>query len=928
MTARTVVMTRAAAAGRILAAVLLSTGLTCGAALAQTRPAAPFAVQGTVVDWKGSAVVGATVRLENPDRTYQVKTGSDGVFRFPAVVPGKYHGRVEADGFPPFDADVDFSAPPAAPLRVQLQVLVSERIDVRPLEEGNRNLSSMTLTGKALEALGGGDLYQRLRELAGATGKPGAVQIHVDGFRAGLRLPPREAIEMIRINANSFAAEFADLTDGRIEITTKPGVDASHGNLQFTFNDASLNARDAFAPRKPMVQMRNYEGYLGGPIVPKRLGFLAYAGRWEQDLSQVINATVIDSPTLTVAPFNINFETPARSSNLFVQTSYLAAKAHSLAASYSRTNDHAQNQGLESGRGLPEYGFERRQADHTARLALISTLGTRTLNEVRVEWNRRQPRSQASTARPAVWVLDAFYAGGNPTAFLKRDSTDTIEAVNHLTRAHGNHTFKAGLEVSSRHIETFDRSGAGGTFIFGTDVERDSTGALVTDATGRAISIAPIEAYRRTVMGLPGYGPSQFSIVTGDPSVVLTQRELAIFAQDDWRPSPRLTLSYGVRGQAQTKIRGIGNVAPRLGMVWAPDWKTPSTFRGGVGLYYGRVDSSLTLEALRLDGQRQRQVVIPRPAFFAELPASFDGAAASISSIRVKARDIEEPRTITGSLSYERQLPGKTFGSVEFRWRRADRLVRSRRLSISLADRAPVLQYGSTGTSSRREIVAGVRTYVFGQPLFINYTLGVDRNDTDGPATLPADSSSLAGEFAWAATDQRHNLTISGSIALPVGISLSPFVTLGTGRPFNITTGRDNNGDTIFTDRPSLAPAGDPDAIRTATGLWLNPNPRPGDPIIPRNFGRGAGEVNIGLYAYRSIKLTRTASPPATPAAPGAPEPPEPRVYTVSLSASAENLINRTNLTGYNGVLTSSAFGQAIRSMGPRRVQVSASFGF
>lgn len=924
-------LTVAARPGRALVTMLVCIWLTAGAALAQTRGG--FAVQGTVLDWKNSPVAGAIVRLESPGRNYEVKTGTDGAFTFPAIVPGKYHGRVVAEGFPAFDRDLDLFAPPRAPLTVKLQVLVAERIEVRPLQEGNRNLSSMTLTGKDLESLGAGDFYQRLRELAGATGKPANIPIIVDGFRAGLRLPPREAIEMVRINANSFAAEFADLTDGRIEITTKPGVDDTHGQFQFAFNDDALNARDAFAPSKPPVQMRNFTGYAGGPIIRNRWGYLAYAGRWAQDANQVINATIVERPSLIVAPFNVNFETPERASNLFVQTSYLAGAAHSLSASYSRTEERARNQGLASGRGLPEYGFDRHQTDDSTRFAVISTFGPRTLNELRIEWSRRQPESQAVTQGPAVMVLDAFNGGGNQDAFFRRDATDAVRVTNHLTRAHLNHTYKVGAELNGELIKSLDRSGWGGTFIFGSDVERDSTGAPIVDAGGRTLSIAPVEAYRRTVAGLPGYGPSQFSIVTGNPSVDLSQWELATFAQDDWRPTSRLTLSYGLRSEAQTNLRRGLNVAPRFGAVWAPEGKSESTVRGGIGVFYNRVDTSLTLDALRLDGQHQREIVIPRPEFFAVLPDRFQEAASSISSVRVKAGNLGVGRTISSSLSYERQLPGSIFGSVEYRWQRADGLLRSRRLAAPAVGGTPVFQYESTGRAVRHDLVAGMRTYFRGLPIYLNYTLASTRNDTDGSRTLPADSADLSGEFGWAGSDQRHNVVISGTVKLPLDISLSPFITLGSGRPFNITTGRDNNGDTVFTDRPSFAAAGSTDAVQMRTGAWLNPNPQPGDRIIPRNFGRGAGEVNVSLYAFRIIKLNKSARPapstqPADAATPAPAAARERREYAVSLSASAENLINRTNLTGYNGVLVSSAFGQPIRALGPRRVQLTAGFSF
>ena len=46
---------------------------------------------------------------------------------------------------------------------------------------------------------------------------------------------------------------------------------------------------------------------------------------------------------------------------------------------------------------------------------------------------------------------------------------------------------------------------------------------------------------------------------------------------------------------------------------------------------------------------------------------------------------------------------------------------------------------------------------------------------------------------------------LGGSVRLPWEVRVNPFVILSSGRPFNITTGRDNNGDTLFTDRPAFA---------------------------------------------------------------------------------------------------------------------------
>ena len=70
--------------------------------------------------------------------------------------------------------------------------------------------------------------------------------------------------------------------------------------------------------------------------------------------------------------------------------------------------------------------------------------------------------------------------------------------------------------------------------------------------------------------------------------------------------------------------------------------------------------------------------------------------------------------------------------------------------------------------------------------------------------------------------------------------------------PFNITTGRDNNRDNQYWDRPSLANPGDPGAIVTRFGTF-NPNPLPGDLIIPRNYGQSPGAFTANLSVSKTF---------------------------------------------------------------------------
>src|SRR5690606_37320594 len=93
---------------------------------------------------------------------------------------------------------------------------------------------------------------------------------------------------------------------------------------------------------------------------------------------------------------------------------------------------------------------------------------------------------------------------------------------------------------------------------------------------------------------------------------------------------------------------------------------------------------------------------------------------------------------------------------------------------------------------------------------FVNYTWAESRSDTDGPTTRPADSYDLGAEYSWHGEDVRHQGTAGFTLRLPQQWIVSLFAIARSGRPFNITTGRDDNRDTLFGDRPAFASPDDP----------------------------------------------------------------------------------------------------------------------
>jgi hypothetical protein len=144
---------------------------------------------------------------------------------------------------------------------------------------------------------------------------------------------------------------------------------------------------------------------------------------------------------------------------------------------------------------------------------------------------------------------------------------------------------------------------------------------------------------------------------------------------------------------------------------------------------------------------------------------------------------------------------------------------------------------------------------------FIRYFLGWAKGDTDGAGTFPAIPSDLEADYGRASSDVRHRVMAGGNFEVPWGIRLGPMLILSTGRPFNITTGRDTNLDTVYTDRPSFGTAGQIGVVDTEYGL-LNTNGI--GQIIPRNYGQSPGFASLSLRISKTIpfKKIKTAAPP------------------------------------------------------------------
>jgi hypothetical protein len=164
-----------------------------------------------------------------------------------------------------------------------------------------------------------------------------------------------------------------------------------------------------------------------------------------------------------------------------------------------------------------------------------------------------------------------------------------------------------------------------------------------------------------------------------------------------------------------------------------------------------------------------------------------------------------------------------------------------------------IFQYESAGLLNQKQWITNVNSRMNRNiSIFTYYVLNYANSNTDGASFSPADPYNLALDYSRAAYDVRHRFVLGGSIVAPKAIRFSPFIIAHSGAPFNVTTGRDLNGDTLFNDRPAFA--ADPNApgmIHTEYGVF-DPNPKPGEVFIPRNFGDGPSAFTVNLRLSRT----------------------------------------------------------------------------
>lgn len=892
-------------------------------------------LHGSVSDEFGASIVGATVTLIDGNGVRKTATtGPDGDYAFTGLTPGKYKVQAAASGFAVSDdAEVDVAAGRRDPVNITLKIAAIEtqvkvNADTPLSTESGNNANQQVISGKDLDALPDDpdELAAALQALAGPSMGPNGGQIFVDGFSGSL--PPKEAIREIRINQNPFSPE-NDQPSARIDILTRPGTDKFRGSVNFNFNDESLNSRNPFSTssstRAP-YQVRQLSGSISGPIVKKKASFFLEANRNETDDNELIRATVLDS-NFNPSQVGLGVLVPRRNTNISPRLDYAINSRNTLIARYNYFHSSTKNGGV-GGFNLLSRSYPSSSTNQNIQLTETAVINAFTINEARFQYSRNRSESLGNSTIPGLNVSASFNGGGSQVGHAINQN-QRWEFNNFTQIQKGMHTFKFGGRIRGVTINDISPNNFGGNWVFtggfGPQVDANNNPIANTN-----IGLSSLERYRRTVLfqqqgltaaqqaycgagtsandciRLLGGGAAQFSINQGTPNASVSQTDIGVYWQDDWRLRPNFTFSYGIRYENQTNAESKFNFAPRLAFAWSPGaanaTKPPKmVIRGGTGIFYQRFNENFTLTTERFNGTNQQQFVVPEPfagaapPTLAQLAASrsvYDllnsfqcitggatncvatrpaiaGFTAQQQAVYRIASNIQAPAMYLLGGQVERQLPKNITAYVGISSVRMLHTSRLRDVNAPLpgtinqitnptgtrpnATLGDINQYESSGKFRQTTMFIGFNSRLNPNLSFSGtYILSKTQNDTDGG--FPVNSYDLSGEWGRASFDVRHRFTLFGTYNNPKlwKLAFNPFLVLNTGAPFNITTGTDTNLDRQYNERPTFATLNAyctrvPDRCKSFDYSSTS------SAIIPRNYGNGPGSVSVNLRISRTF---------------------------------------------------------------------------
>jgi len=833
--------------------------------------------------------------------------------------------------------------------------------------------------------------------------------------------PALDAVKEVSLLQSTYDAEHGRSAGAQVNVVIKSGTRDVRGSVYEYFRDEAMDARPAFLPAdadKPSLSKHQLGGTVGGPFGRSPSFFFLSVdairareaetrlGRVPTDAERAGDFSGLGRPVIdpfTQRPFPGNVIPASRISaaglaaaNLYPRANRASDTANFVSSpegerdaiqftiktdhhgwrnkpfhvryTYGREDRDLPFQAHES--NLPGFGTSVLDAGHNFAAGFNQAFSDRVVNELRIGVNALERDSVPTNAGfdgfsalgirgPAITGVDQGYPalvvsgyeslGDDPNLPVLR-STRTIHVADVLTVQAGRHHLKTGGEFRQYQSNGLNHLFARGQVQF--------AGAI----TG--------QPFADLLLGFP-----TFSLLgVNDNRQALRTWSANVFAQDDWRITPRLSVNAGLRyeynaqpvdaddrmaiyDQVRNELVPVGvngvprsgvqpdrnNFAPRVGFSY--DLTGEGTLlQGGYGIFYN-VGTLIETSALYFNPPffgiglyfptQQALLNLSNP-----FPGQGFGTEPTFNSL---ASDLRTAWAHQTSLGVEHAF-AETTVNARYVGSFGRDLVRKRNINQALpgpgdlGPRRPLPQYGDilmveSGAHSTYHALqlgavrrAGSRFTFRG-----SYTWSKSMDDqsaflaTDGNDNTPQDSRNLAAEWSLSDFDVRHRLVLTGSYILPAiggnalgrGWQVSGVVSVQSGRPFTPRVSFDNSnsgnqgGGTFAYDRPNEVTGKTPPA-----GANVVTYDGRSFVIAPEfTYGDAGRNSLIGPgYAAVDAVLSRRVALGGTRA--------------LELRLEGYNLLNRTNFQLPDSFVDRPTFGQSLSSFARRQFQLAARFTF
>jgi len=899
-------------------------------------------LSGRIEDAQGASVSGVTVTATHLETNHQLSTTSDveGRYRFPYLRTGDYDLKIQAEGFESLTKQLTVLVGQALDLPIKLNVAgvtaqvniggsdlpvietvrtqITETIRPREINElplNGRNFLDLALLIPGVSPTNTGS-NQRFAETSAVPGQGISIagqrnlynSFVLDGVSANDDAADltgtyysEEVIDQFQVVTSGGIAEFGRASGGVVNMLTKSGTNDWHGGLYGFIRNQRFDARNPIAPTKDLLTQAQYGGTISGPIRHNQTFFFTNFEQTRRNYSAVVTidptlvgsinnrlrATNYGGSLINTGVVPASFDT----TNFFGRIDHNINSRNQLSARYSLYHINAVNSRNVGGLNAVSRGTALNDTDQTVQVNNVTTFNARTLNEARFQYtNSRLDAPVNDTVGPAINITGIANLGIATFSPQARD-INLFEAVDNVSTQRGAHTLKVGGNFLYNRVNIFFPGALEGVYQF---------------ASMNTFLAGNYQTFQQA-FGVPGQ-------LQSNPNV-------GVFAQDEWRVRPDLTINAGLRYDLQFLPDPIqtdtDNISPRLGIVYAPgDRKT--VIRASFGLYYDRIPLRATSNALQRDGSKYIVVQLsptqPGAPVFPNILSVQPATLPTKPNITRIDPNIESSYSQQANFQIERELPGNAVVSVGYLHVRALHLILSRNANVptvpvsagipNLGRPDPnwgnISRFESSGKSNYDGMVVSYNQRATSwASMRVSYTLSKAIDDAGNFFFSSVQNNfDINDDRGLSDNDQRHRLVVSGSLEVPphskatgfqrflCGFQMGYIFTYASRLPFNVLLGSDRNFDTNFNDRPIG---------------------------VGRNTGHGFDFASLDLRLSRRFRLTERVD--------------------LQLLAEGFNVLNHANLgvpnnTFGSGVQPLPRFGQPTAAFDPRQFQFGMKVSF